>query len=166
MPRPASPRKSQPARRSAPLPVKRAAKAAPKPVKTAAKASARTRGNGPARADVKPAPREVRGSGDRRASERILHGRNAVVESPGSASRGKYVYCIIESIDPLRFGPIGVGADPSDVYTVHYKNLAAVETAVSASRGKYVYCIIESSDPLRFGPIGVGADPSDVYTVH
>ena len=28
--------------------------------------------------------------------------------------------------DPLRFGPIGIGADPSDVYTVHYKNLAAV----------------------------------------
>jgi hypothetical protein len=36
------------------------------------------------------------------------------------------VYCIIESSDPLRFGPVGVGADPSDVYTVHYKNLAAV----------------------------------------
>ena len=41
-------------------------------------------------------------------------------------SRGKYVYCIIEAGDPLRFGPIGIGADPSDVYTVHYKNLAAV----------------------------------------
>ena len=26
----------------------------------------------------------------------------------------------------LRFGPIGIGTDPSDVYTVHYKNLAAV----------------------------------------
>ena len=25
-----------------------------------------------------------------------------------------------------KFGPIGIGADPSDVYTVHYKNLAAV----------------------------------------
>ena len=127
MPRPASPRKSQPARRSASVPVKRAAKAAPKPVKAAAKVSARTRGNRSARADVKPAPRDARGSGDRRASEKVLHGRNAsVVESPGSASRGKYVYCIIESTDPLRFGPIGVGADPSDVYTVHYRNLAAV----------------------------------------
>ena len=28
--------------------------------------------------------------------------------------------------DPLRFGPVGIGADPSEVYTVHYKNLAAV----------------------------------------
>jgi Gas vesicle synthesis protein GvpL/GvpF len=41
-------------------------------------------------------------------------------------SRGKYVYCIIEAADGLKFGPIGIGADPSDVYTVHYKNLAAV----------------------------------------
>ena len=41
-------------------------------------------------------------------------------------SRGKYVYCIIEAQDALKFGPIGIGADPSEVYTVHYKNLAAV----------------------------------------
>jgi len=46
---------------------------------------------------------------------------------PGSAnSRGKYVYCIIEASAALRFGAIGIGTDPSDVYTVHYKNLAAV----------------------------------------
>jgi hypothetical protein len=42
------------------------------------------------------------------------------------ASRGKYVYCIIEATDQLRFGPIGIGAEPSEVYTVHYRNLAAV----------------------------------------
>ncbi len=42
------------------------------------------------------------------------------------ASRGKYVYCIIEAAEALRFGPIGIGADPSEVYTVHYRNLAAV----------------------------------------
>src|SRR5262245_11119718 len=47
-------------------------------------------------------------------------------EASAAASRGKYVYCIIEATDPLRFGPIGIGADPSDVYTVHYRNLAAV----------------------------------------
>ena len=39
---------------------------------------------------------------------------------------GVYVYCIIEATDPLRFGPIGIGAEPSDVYSVHYRNLAAV----------------------------------------
>ena len=43
-----------------------------------------------------------------------------------SASRGKYVYCIIEAAETLRFGPVGIGADPSEVYTVHYKNLGAV----------------------------------------
>jgi len=43
-----------------------------------------------------------------------------------AGSRGKYVYCIIEAPDPLRFGPIGLGADPSDVHTVHFRNLAAV----------------------------------------
>jgi hypothetical protein len=42
------------------------------------------------------------------------------------ASRGKYVYCIVEAADQLRFGPIGIGAEPSEVYTVHYRNLAAV----------------------------------------
>src|SRR6266853_6414881 len=41
-------------------------------------------------------------------------------------SRGKYVYCIISSDKPLRFGDIGIGAEPPDVYTIHYKNLAAV----------------------------------------
>jgi hypothetical protein len=124
MPRPASPRKSQPARRPGSVPVKNAAK---KRVATVATKSAKPpRGNGAVRTESRPAPREARGGSDRR-SERVLHaGRSATVESPGSASRGKYVYCIIESSDPLRFGPVGVGADPSDVYTVHYKNLAAV----------------------------------------
>jgi hypothetical protein len=43
-----------------------------------------------------------------------------------AGSRGKYVYCVIEAGDPFKFGPIGIGADPSEVYTVHYRNLAAV----------------------------------------
>jgi hypothetical protein len=126
MPRPASPRKSQPARRRATVAVRPAAKkraaSTAKPMTTKS-----AKGNGAARHDPKSSLRETRGSGARRASEKVLHtGRGAAVESVVSASRGKYVYCIIESGDPLRFGPIGVGADPSDVYTVHYKNLAAV----------------------------------------
>jgi hypothetical protein len=43
-----------------------------------------------------------------------------------ATSRGKYVYCIIAATDPLNFGPIGIGAEPSDVYSVHYRTLAAV----------------------------------------
>ena len=133
MPRPASPRKSQPARRPKPVPNKTAAKSRPaaraatigrsaKPAKSARSGKA----NGAVRSEAKEPARESRG--ERRSLEKILHtGRGAAaVESVGSASRGKYVYCIIESSDPLRFGPIGVGADPSDVYTVHYRNLAAV----------------------------------------
>ena len=90
------------------------------------------KGNAPARAVVKPQARGGgRGAipGDRRAPEKVVQGGR--MTSPGAdmgvgASRGKYVYCIIESGEPLRFGPIGIGADPSDVYTVHYRNLAAV----------------------------------------
>ena len=41
-------------------------------------------------------------------------------------ARGKYVYCIIQASDPLRFGPLGIGADPAEVHTVNYKDIAAV----------------------------------------
>jgi len=50
--------------------------------------------------------------------------------TPGGArapeSRGKYVYCIIRSSEPLRFGLIGLGTDPGEVHTVHYRDIAAV----------------------------------------
>ena len=39
---------------------------------------------------------------------------------------GKYVYCIIKSERPLRFGPLGIGAEPADVHTVHFRDIAAV----------------------------------------
>jgi hypothetical protein len=129
MPRPASPRKSQPARRAKPVPIKTAGKSHVARAATAArpaKSAKSPRPNGALRSEAKAPARESRG--ERRSTERILHtGRGAAaIESAVAASRGKYVYCIIESSDPLRFGPVGVGADPSDVYTVHYKNLAAV----------------------------------------
>src|SRR5262249_7174688 len=41
-------------------------------------------------------------------------------------SRGKYVYCVIRSEDPLPFGAIGLGTVPSEVTTVHYKDIGAV----------------------------------------
>jgi hypothetical protein len=61
-----------------------------------------------------------------RRAERVVQGGRVAAEAAPSSSRGKYVYCVIEAPDALRFGPIGIGANPSDVYTVHYKNLAAV----------------------------------------
>jgi hypothetical protein len=47
----------------------------------------------------------------------------ATAEEP---REGKYVYCIIKSERPLRFGPLGIGTDPADVHTVHYRDIAAV----------------------------------------
>jgi hypothetical protein len=65
-------------------------------------------------------------TGDRPAAERVVRSAHASPDAEATTSRGKYVYCVIESGAPLRFGPIGIGADPSEVYTVHYRRLAAV----------------------------------------
>jgi hypothetical protein len=128
MRRTTSSRKSHPARRAAPVPIKRGAKSPP-PAKAAraAKGATAKRNHTAVRAEVKAPSKDGRGNERRVSAEKVLHaGRGATATESATASRGKYVYCIIESADPLRFGPIGVGADPSDVHTVHYKNLAAV----------------------------------------
>ena len=81
---------------------------------------------------------QARGDGrmpERRATEKVIR-RSAVAPgaaASGSASRGKYVYCIIEASDPLKFGPVGIGTDPAEVYTVHFKNLAAVVSDADAA---------------------------------
>jgi hypothetical protein len=90
---------------------------APRP---AAKAASKPNGSAPSLAARTPR------TADRRSAERPLSSRADLAERSVATSRGKYVYCIIESTDPQRFGPIGIGADPSDVYTVHFRNLAAV----------------------------------------
>jgi hypothetical protein len=50
--------------------------------------------------------------------------------TPASATTagdsGIYVYCIIESQDERGFGRMGIGGRGDEVYTVHYKELAAV----------------------------------------
>jgi len=50
--------------------------------------------------------------------------------SPDPASsepmKGKYVYCVIYGDKPLSFGALGIGAEPSDVHTVNFKDIAAV----------------------------------------
>jgi len=108
------------------------ARPAPRTVKRAAvkKSSAGSAMSGTARANgsqlaartgVKPAR-----TAEKRTTDRPAQGGRAAVHPSMGASRGKYVYCIIDSADPLRFGPIGIGGDPSEVYTVHYRNLAAV----------------------------------------
>jgi hypothetical protein len=90
-----------------------------------AKASGRSNGSSSraasARAVVAP---HARG----RPSEKVVQAGKITppTDTHKGTSRGKYVYCIIEATDPLRFGPVGIGADPSEVYSVHFKNLAAV----------------------------------------
>src|SRR2546428_13804245 len=39
---------------------------------------------------------------------------------------GVYVYSIIELSEPRNFGKIGIGGRGDEVYTVHYRDLAAV----------------------------------------
>jgi gas vesicle protein GvpL/GvpF len=46
-------------------------------------------------------------------------------EAPGARS-GKYVYCIIKANQPRDFGRIGIGTEPTEVTTIHYRDLAAV----------------------------------------
>ena len=47
------------------------------------------------------------------------------------AEKGIYVYSVIECATPCSFGELGIGGGSDEIYTVHYKDLAAV---VSRSR--------------------------------
>lgn len=109
------------AKRGAARTATRAARPAPRkaPVRPAVSARPATPA---ARARAVPAPAPAPAAPTRERD--TVAGFDA--DSTTSGSRGKYVYCIIEAPDQLRFGPIGIGADPSEVYTVHYRNLAAV----------------------------------------
>jgi hypothetical protein len=48
------------------------------------------------------------------------------VASETQTEPGIYVYSIVESSEPRTFGRIGIGGHGDEVYTVHYKDLAAV----------------------------------------
>jgi hypothetical protein len=91
----------------------------------AALKSAKTRKRGPSAAAPGPAVRE----------------RGQVPRSPSPIDpRGKYVYCIIRSNAPRRFGRIGLGAEPTEVQTVSFREIAAVisdtpEEVLDATRG-------------------------------
>ena len=47
-----------------------------------------------------------------------------------TGSRGRYVYCIIRSSTPLKFGAIGMDDQWAEVYAVNYKDMAAVVSDV------------------------------------
>src|SRR3989475_12249498 len=46
--------------------------------------------------------------------------------TPSEQKAGVYVSCIIECAEPRTFGKIGIGGRGDDVFTVHYRDLAAV----------------------------------------
>jgi hypothetical protein len=94
-------------------------KPAPKATKPAPRAQPAARGRTAPSPRPAPAPKA-------RPAERPVAETRTPVPSPTGETRGKYVYCVIESEKPLRFGPLGLGAEPSEVSTVHFRDLAAV----------------------------------------
>src|SRR5712691_2081689 len=47
-------------------------------------------------------------------------------DAGAKGAEGIYVYCIIEVAEPRTFGKIGIGGRGDEVYTIHFKELAAV----------------------------------------
>ncbi|MBA3884784.1 MAG: GvpL/GvpF family gas vesicle protein [Acidobacteria bacterium] len=101
--------------------------------------AAKTTGKGKAPAR-KPAPKGRSSERPERLSSTAESSRRRLerVRLPGGSTRarpvetdeaghaGRYVYCIVQSERPLRFGPLGIGSNPAEVHTVHYRDIAAV----------------------------------------
>jgi len=98
------------------------AKTAKKPAKKAA----------PARKAAPAAARKVieRAAGETPRQD-AARGKLERVKVPPQSRRedgmeGKYVYCVIRSEQPLSFGPLGLGPEPAEVHTIHFRDIAAV----------------------------------------
>src|SRR5438105_1157353 len=76
-----------------------------------------------AKAAAKPATGRKQPAGARAKGPELPAGPAA---KPVEGERGKYVYCIIQSGEPQRFGPLGIGADPAEVHTINFRDIAAV----------------------------------------
>jgi hypothetical protein len=73
---------------------------------------------------------EVRGTESR--VERVVERapKPSLSEVDRTGARGRYVYCVIRSSAPLKFGAIGMDDQWAEVYTVNYKDMAAVVSDV------------------------------------
>ncbi|MGH9253980.1 MAG: GvpL/GvpF family gas vesicle protein [Vicinamibacterales bacterium] len=73
---------------------------------------------------------DVRGTETR--VERVVERAPKPTVSSGdrAAARGRYVYCIIRTGRPLKFGAVGMAGQWPDVYTVNYRDMAAVVSDV------------------------------------
>jgi hypothetical protein len=63
---------------------------------------------------------------DASASAQPPASRRESAADRAGGGRAKYVYCIIRSAEPRRFGAIGLGSQPTEVQTVGFRELAAV----------------------------------------
>jgi hypothetical protein len=86
----------------------------------------RTAGRGARRQAADPA-RPAREAGLARKTTAAPVGASSALEG----ARGKYVYCVIQSPTPQKFGVVGIGEDGSEIHTVHYRDLAAVVSDVA-----------------------------------
>ncbi len=79
----------------------------------------------------KPESPARKGDAAPKAKPETTRGKLERVKVPSAVRRedgseGKYVYCIIRSEQPLSFGPLGLGPEPAEVHTIHYRDIAAV----------------------------------------
>ena len=103
---------------------------APKGRKPAVRPVKAARSAPPAKA-TNPAKTPASKTSLRSASARLAPLAPLAPPAPPDANgaQGQYVYCIIQSESPLTFGPLGIGHEPAEVHTVHFRNLAAVVSA-------------------------------------
>ena len=128
-----APKRAQSKKAAPPRRATRPKAAAAKSAKSARSGSrARTNGTGrvttPARKTARPA--SVKAVRAATAPATVPNPVRAVsierTTTPTDAGKGRYVYCIIRSDQPLTFGPIGIGEEPAPVYTVRCDDLSAV----------------------------------------
>src|ERR1700687_1581271 len=94
-------------------------------------------------------------------------GNDTLVAEGDAAGDGVYVYCIIESGDPRTFGKLGVGGRGDELFTIHYRDLAAVvsraplivydPTRENALTHEHVQEIVMNEHGFTPGPVSFGA---------
>jgi hypothetical protein len=75
-------------------------------------------------------PKKAEPSAKESARQEAARGKLERVKVPSpkrdDGSEGKYVYCVIRSDQPLSFGPLGLGPEPAEVHTIHFRDICAV----------------------------------------
>jgi hypothetical protein len=117
-------KKAAPAAKAA----KKAAVARPAGKKATAKKPAATKTRKPAAGPRARARETAARDSELRSASGPMSDLLAFPDAPARVGgrSGKYVYCIIHTNEPCRFGPIGIGSEPAEVHTVNYRDIAAV----------------------------------------